>query len=400
MSSVIERLGRRLRLGVIGGGAGSFIGPVHRIAARLDGQYDIVASALSSDPGRGHRGGIELGLVADRAYGTWQALIDSEARRPDRVDVIAVMTPNDSHFAICQAAVAAGFHVVCDKPLTTDLASAIALARQVAVAQTEFCVTYCYTGYPMVRQAREMVRSGQLGTIRQIQLQYVQGNLALPTAGPEPGWRMQAERVGGSLVLLDIGTHAFHLGAYVSGLEVDALCADLGATRPDGQVDDYVSALLRYANGARGSLWVTNAAAGSEHGLGFRIHGDLGGLEWQQEEPNRLIHRRIDGFDQTLTRRLGTSLAPGAQRSTRIERGHPEGYLEAFANLYTEFAEVVAGRIVGERPPVTDDLFPGVDDGVKGLAFVAAAVDSARTSRWASLPRTQAPRANRATGPL
>jgi predicted dehydrogenase len=383
---VIERIGRRLRMAVIGGGAGSFIGPVHRIAARLDGHYDIVASALSSDPERGHRGGLDLGIAADRAYGSWQALIEGEAARADRVDVVAVMTPNDSHFAICMAAVDEGFHVVCDKPVTTDLASARTLAARVASAQTEFCVAYCYTGYPMVRQARDMVRSGQLGTIRQIHLQYVQGNLALPQTEPDTGWRMQPQRVGGSLVLLDIGTHAFHLGAYVSGLEVDSLCADLGATRPGGRVDDYVSTLLRYANGARGSLWVTNAAAGSEHGLGFRIHGDLGGLEWQQEEPNRLIHRRIDGFDQTLTRRLGTALSPSAQRSTRVERGHPEGYLEAFANLYTEFADVVAGRIAGQRQAVGDDLFPRLEDGVKGLAFVAAAVESAGTARWVNVP--------------
>jgi predicted dehydrogenase len=385
---VMQHIGRRLRLAVIGGGAGSFIGPVHRIAARLDGHYDIVASALSSDPQRGHQGGLDLGITPERAYGSWQALIEAEAGRADRVDVIAVMTPNDSHLAICVAAVNAGFHVVCDKPITTDLASARTLAAQVAAAQAEFCVAYCYTGYPMVRQARDMVRSGALGTIRQVQLQYVQGNLALPQAEPDTGWRMQADRVGGSLVLLDIGTHAFHLGAYVTGLEVESLCADVGATRPGGQVDDYVSTLLRYANGARGSLWVTNAAAGSEHGLGFRIHGDRGGLEWQQEEPNRLVHRRIDGFDQILTRRLGTPMSPGAQRSTRVERGHPEGYLEAFANLYTEFADVVAGRLAGQRPPLADDLYPGIDDGVKGLAFVQAAVESARTRGWVSMPPT------------
>lgn len=384
---VIERIGRRLRLGVVGGGAGSFIGPVHRMAARLDGHYDIVASALSSDPQRAHQGGLALGIAPERAYGSWQALIEAEARCPDRVDVVAVMTPNDSHLAICLAAVDAGFHVVCDKPISTDLASARALAERVAAAQAEFCVTYCYTGYPMVRQARDMVRSGQLGTIRQIHLQYVQGNLALPRAEPDTGWRMQVQRVGGSLVLLDIGTHAFHLGAYVTGLDVDSLCADVGATRPGGAVDDYVSALLRYADGARGSLWVTNAAAGSEHGLGFRVHGDLGGLEWQQEEPNRLVHRRVDGFDQTLTRRRGATMSAGAQRATRVERGHPEGYLEAFANLYTEFAEVVAGRIAGSHQSASEDLYPHIQDGVKGLAFVQAAVESTSTGRWVSVPR-------------
>ena len=385
---VMKRIGRRLRLAVIGGGEGSFIGPVHRMAARLDGHYDIVASALSSDPGRAHQGGIDLGIAPERAYGSWQALIAAESRRSaadDRLDVVAVMTPNDSHFDICMATLDAGFHIVCDKPLTTDLASSRALAAKASQVQAEFCVTYCYSGYPMVRQARDMVRAGALGTIRQVHLQYVQGNLAEP--GSATGWRMQAPRAGGSLVLLDIGTHAFHLGSYVTGLDIDTLCADLGATLPGGVVDDYVGTLMRYSNGARGSLWVTNAAAGSEHGLGFRIHGDLGGLEWQQEEPNRLVHRRVGEFDEVLTRRPGKQMSPGAQRSTRVAVGHPEGYLEAFANLYSEFAEVVAGRIAGQRQAVDADLFPGIEDGVKGLAFVAAAVESAQTARWVSVPR-------------
>ncbi len=383
---MMEHIGRRLRIGVIGGGTGSFIGPVHRIAARLDGKFDLVAAALSSNPQRGRDEGRRLGFPDDRVYGSWRELIAQESQREDGIDVVAVMTPNDSHFEICTAALDAGLHIICDKPLTTDVSSARELAAKVRASGAEFCVTYCYSGYPMVRQARDMVRAGELGAIRQVQLQYVQGNLAEPV--PSTGWRMQADRVGGSLVLLDIATHAFHLGAYVCGQDVESLCADVGATRPGGEVDDYVATLMRYGNGARGSLWVTNAAAGSEHGLSFRIHGDKGGLEWYQEEPNRLLHRRAGGFDQVLTRRLDPAMSPGALRSTRVALGHPEGYLEAFANLYEEFAEVVAARLQGERSSPDGDLFPGVIDGVKGLLIVDAAQRSARSGRW---ERVEAP---------
>jgi predicted dehydrogenase len=211
----------------------------------------------------------------------------------------------------------------------------------------------------------------------------VQGNLA--DAPSAHGWRMQPDRLGGSLVLLDIGTHAFHLGDYVSGLPIERLFADVGPTLPGGRADDYVATLMHYRNGARGALWVTNAAAGSEHGLSFRIHGTLGGLEWQQEEPNRLLHRNGQGFDQLLTRRLGPLLSPGAQRSIRVERGHPEGYLEAFANLYAEFAEVVAARLAGRTAAHTSRLYPQVDAGVQGLRYVDAAQRSADSGQWATL---------------
>ena len=377
---VMRLIGRRVRLGLIGGGPGSFIGETHRIAARLDGLYDIVASALASDPQRSREAGRDLGIVSERAYGSWREMLDAEAQRPDRVDAVAIMTPNDSHYDICMAALDAGFHVICDKPLTHDLRSAREVAAKVKEKDAEFCLTYCYTGYPMVRQARDMVLSGELGEIRQVHLQYVQSYLAahdLPA-----GWRTDAKRSGGSLVLMDIGTHAFHLGAYVTGLDVTRLCADVGSAVPGRTVDDYVAALLHYENGARGSLWVTNAAAGSEHGLSFRIHGDKGGLEWHQEEPNRLIRRRHGDFEQILTRRIGPSMSRGAQQSTRIAIGHPEGYLEAFANLYSEFARAVAQRIAQQRAAVEQDLFPKVEEGVKGLAFVDASIKSARSGRW------------------
>jgi predicted dehydrogenase len=377
---VIETIGRCLRLAVIGGGPGSVIGEVHRIAARLDGYYDIVAATLSSDPERARRAGIAIGVPEDRAYPSAQALIEGEAERADRADVIAVMTPNDSHYEICSLALHAGFHVVCDKPLTTDLVSAVSLARKVKAAGVEFCLTHCYTGYPMVRQARAMVRAGAIGPIRQLHLQYVQGYLAAEDV--PPGWRLDPARIGGSMILIDIGTHAHHLGAYVTGLDLESLCADVGHVVPGRQVDDYASLLLRYSNGAHGSMWVTNAASGAEHGLSFRIFGETGGLEWHQEEPNRLVHRKREGFEETVTRRKDSRVTDAARQVTRVEIGHPEGYLEAFANLYSDFARAVVARMLHEPPDQIERAFPTVEDGVKGLAFVEAAIQSSALRSW------------------
>ncbi len=377
---VIEAIGRRLRLAVIGGGPGSVIGEVHRIAARLDGYYDIVAATLSSDPERARRAGIAIGVPEDRAYPSAQELIEGEAQRTDRADVIGVMTPNDSHYEICSLALDAGFHVVCDKPLTTDLISAVSLARKVKAAGAEFCLTHCYTGYPMVRQARAMVRAGVIGPIRQLHLQYVQGYLAAEDV--PPGWRLDPARIGGSMILIDIGTHAHHLGAYVTGLDLESLCADVGHVVPGRQVDDYASLLLRYSNGARGSMWVTNAASGAEHGLSFRIFGQTGGLEWHQEEPNRLVHRKREGFEEIVTRRKDSLVVDAARQVTRVEIGHPEGYLEAFANLYSDFARAVVARMRHEAPDEIDRAFPTVEDGVKGLAFVEAAIQSSALRSW------------------
>lgn len=380
---VIESIGRRLRLAVVGGGPESEIGEVHRIAARLDGYYDIVASALSSDPERSRRSGRAIGVSEDRAYPSWRALIESEAGRADRPDVVAVMTPNDSHYEICAAALDVGFHIICDKPLTTNLATAVDLARKVRATGTEFCVTYCYTGYPMVRQARAMVRSGAIGAIRQLHLQYVQGYLAFDEV--PPGWRLDPARVGASMILIDIGTHAHHLGAYVTGLDLASVCADVGQVVPGRKVDDYTSLLLRYSNGARGSMWVTNAAAGAEHGLSFRIFGETGGLEWNQEEPNRLTHRKRDGFEEIVTRRKDRLVSDSARRVTRVEIGHPEGYLEAFANLYSDFAKTIVARLCHNSADEIERPFPTVEDGMKGLAFVEAAVRSSASERWESL---------------
>jgi predicted dehydrogenase len=377
---IIEAIGRRLRLAVVGGGPGSVIGDVHRAGARLDGYYDIVASALSSDPERSRRIGRTMGISEERAYSSWRELVDKEAKRVDRIDVIAVMTPNDSHYQICCAALDAGFHIICDKPLTTDLASAVSLAQKVNRSGLEFCLTHSYSAYPMVRQARAMIRDGVIGPIRQLHLQYVQGYLASDNV--PPGWRLDPLRVGGSMILIDIGTHAHHLGAYVTGLELDSLCADVGHVVPGRKVDDYVSMLLQYSNGARGSMWVTNAASGAEHGLCFRVFGETGGLEWYQEEPNRLVHRKRDGFEEVITRRPDSLVSEDARRVTRVQIGHPEGYIESFANLYSDFARTVVARMSGQPSPEIDRAFPTVEDGVKGLAFVKAAMESSAMRQW------------------
>jgi len=377
---VVEAIGRPLRLAVIGGGPGSVIGEVHRIAARLDGYYEIVASTLSSDPERSRRAGIAIGVPEDRAYPSARELIENESKRTDRADVIAVMTPNDSHYEICSMAMAAGFHLVCDKPLTTDLTTAVSLARKVKSTGIEFCLAHCYTGYPMVRQAQAMVQAGAIGAIRQLHLQYVQGWFALDHG--VPGWRLDPARIGASAILIDIGTHAHHLGAYVTGLDLDSLCADVGHVVPGRKVDDYVSALLRYSNGARGSMWVTNAASGAEHGLSFRIFGETGGLEWHQEEPNRLVHCKVDGFDETVTRRKDSLVSEAARQVTRVGIGHPEGYLEAFANLYSDLARAVVARMQQKPGDQIDRPFPTAEDGVKGLAFVEAAIQSSALRNW------------------
>src|ERR1700747_3264726 len=377
---IIEVIGRRLRLGIVGGGPGSVIGDVHRAGARLDGYYEIVAAALSSDPERSRRTGRSIGVSEERAYPSWRELMESEAKRKDRIDVIAVMTPNDSHYDICCAALDAGFHIICDKPLTTDLASAISLAKKVKSSGLEFCLTHSYTAYPMVRQARAMILNGAIGAIRQLHLQYVQGDLA--SEDIPPGWRLDPARVGGSMILIDIGTHAHHLGAYVTGLDLESLCADVDHVVPDRKVDDYVSMLLRYSNGARGSMWVTNAASGAEHGLCFRIFGETGGLEWHQEEPNRLVHRKRDGLEEIITRRPDALVSEDARRITRVQIGHPEGYIEAFANLYSDFARCVVARMRVEPSHAIDRPFPTVEDGVKGLAFVQAAMQSSATRAW------------------
>ena len=385
MNPTIARLGRRLRLGVVGGGPGSFIGAVHRTAARLDDHYEVVAGVLSRNPERSRAAARAIGIAEERAYADHAELLAKEAERPDGIDVLAIMTPNDAHYPAARDALARGLDVICDKPLTTSLEGALDLVRRVEASGLVFCLTHNYTGYPMVRHARAMVRSGALGVIRQLQVEYIQGHLAAETAAdrdPAANWRFAAEQCGPSLVLGDIGTHAHHLACFITGLELAAVAAELGSAVPGRQVHDYAHLLLRFDNGARGSMWVTNSAAGAEHGLRIRVFGDNGGLEWHQEEPNSLLYRPLGGFAQILTRgRPG--LSPEAERATRIVLGHPEGFHEAFANLYADAAEaIVARRTRSEPDPLALD-FPSVEDGARGVKFVEAAVDSHRNGgRW------------------
>lgn len=375
---VIEVLGRRLRLAVIGGGPGSFIGAMHRAAARLDDRYELVAGALSSEPERSRAAGIEIGLETDRSYGDGLELLDAEASRPDGAEVISIMTPNDSHHLYAGKALDLGFDVICDKPLTNTLEEALDLVGKVRETGLVFCLTHNYTGYPMVRQAKAMVEDGQLGVIRLVQVEYVQGGKA-DENDPEPGdglpWRYDPVRGGPSLVMGDIGTHAHNLARFITGLEVEEVAAEVGAIVPGRLVDDYATAMLRFDNGARGTFWVTQAAAGVENCLRIRVSGTKGSAEWNQESPTRLVFTPLDGPAESRTPN-GPGTLPLAARSTRIVAGHPEAFLEAFANLYSDAAEAIAARRSGTDPDPLALHFPDVVDGAVGIGFVQAVIAS------------------------
>lgn len=382
LNPVISRLGRRLRLAVIGGGPGSFIGAMHRQAARLDDRYELVAGVLSSNPARAKTAGAALGLAADRSYGQALELLEAEAARPDGADVIAIMTPNDTHFEYSVAALARGFDVICDKPMTNTLAEAEALHQKVLDSGLIFCLTHNYTGYPMVRQAKAMVESGELGTIRLIQVEYVQGGKARendPDPAGELPWRYDPERGGPSLVMGDIGTHAHNLVRFISGLEVAEVAAEVGTIVPNRRVHDYAGALLRFENGARGSFWVTQAAAGVENCLRLRVSGTQGSLEWQQEVPQALTFKPLGSPAQQRTPN-GPGTLPLAARASRIVAGHPEGFPEGFANLYRDAAEAIAARRSGQAADPLALYFPNSLDGLLGVRFVHKVVESSQAN--------------------
>ena len=385
MNSAIARLGRRLRLGVIGGGPGSFIGEVHRTAARLDDNFEVVASVLSSDPERSRAAGRAIGIAADRAYAAAAAMFDGEAKRSDGMEVVAIMTPNDSHHALCSAALERNLDIICDKPLTTNLQDALDLVERVRRAGVVFCHTFNYTAFPMVRQARAMVRDGDLGEIRMVHVEYVQGHNATLNAGERgeaaAAWRMRPEKAGGSLILGDIGSHAHHMASFVSNQAFERVMADVGAVVPGRNADDYAGLLFRLENGARGVLWVTQAGAGAVHGLHFRVFGAKGGLEWFQEEPNQLHHSRL-GQPALLFERHGPGLKPDAMRASRISIGHPEGFQEAFAVLYAEAAEAIVARHLGKKPDPAALNFATVEDGARTMKFIDAALESSRAGKW------------------
>ena len=372
---VIGKLGRRLRLGVVGGGPGSFIGEIHRVASRLDNRYEVVASVLSSNPERSRAAGRDIGMPEDRAYSRFEEMMDSEAGRKDGIEVLAIMTPNGSHYAQCRAAIDRTVDIICDKPLTTKVEDAVDLVRRVRNSGLVCCVTYNYSAYPMVRQAKAMVEAGALGEIRIVQTEYVQGHLIRWVEDLWRGsWRMDPDATGAPYVVGDIATHAHHLAEYVTGLKLSRLCADLDAVVPGRKFCDYSAFLLRYDNGAHGMMWATQAAAGACHGLMIRVHGEKGGLEWYQELPNHLRFAPVGQPVQVLERG-GPGLLPASQRVTRAGFGHPEGYHETFATLYTAAAEAIAARRTGtEADPELD--FPTVEDGARGVRFMEAALQS------------------------
>lgn len=383
LNPVFSLLGRRLRLAVIGGGPGSFIGAMHRLAAAMDNRYELVAAALSSNPEKSLSSGRELGLAPERVYASGLELIAHESKHPDGADVVAIMTPNDSHFELASAALEHGFDVICDKPMTNTVAEAERLHAAVEASGRVFCLTHNYTGYPMVRQARAMVEAGQLGSIRLVQVEYVQGGKARENdPDPAQSWRFDPARGGPSLVMGDIGTHAHNLLRFITGLEVAEVAADIGSIVPNRKVHDFGGAMLRLNNGARGMFWVTQAAAGVENGLRIRVSGSLGTLEWEQEVPQRLNFKPLDGPAQVRTPN-GPGTLPLAARSSRIVKGHPEGFPEAFANLYSDAAEAIASRLAGETPDPIVLHFPNSLDGLRGVRFVDAVIrSSAANGAW------------------
>ena len=368
-----------IRLGMVGGGQGAFIGAVHRIAARLDGAFDLVAGALSSDPARARASASELGLDADRSYGSFEEMAKAEARRADGIEAVAIVTPNHLHYPAARAFLEAGIHVICDKPLTSTLADAKRLAALAERSGRVFVLTHNYTGYPMVRQAREMVEKGQLGEIRLVQAEYPQDWLTVKAeaAGSKQAeWRTDPARSGAGGATGDIGTHAYNLARFVTGLPLDSLAADLDSFVEGRRLDDNAHVMLRFKGGAKGMLWASQVAPGNENALKLRVYGTKGGIEWAQEQPNHLWYTPF-GEPKRLITRGGAGAGAAAARVSRVPGGHPEGYLEGFANIYAEAARAIRAARRG-RKPARDVVFPTVRDGVEGVAFVEACVRSSK----------------------
>lgn len=374
-------LNRKLRYGMVGGGPGAFIGAVHRRAAELDGLAELVAGAFSTDPAKSKAQGEALHLDPARVYGSFDEMAAGEAARPvgDRIDVVVIVTPNHVHYPAAKAFIERGFHVICDKPMTTTLADAEALCRLVKEHGTVFALTHNYSGYPLVKQARAMVRAGALGEIRKIVVEYTQGWLGshLEASGQKQAdWRTDPARAGAG-ALGDIGSHAEQLARYVSGQRIERLLADVGTVVPGRRIDDDANLLLRYDGGARGILHCSQIAAGEENRINLRVYGSKASLEWAQEEPNKLIVRHADGPIQVY--KPGNAfLTTEAQRATRLPSGHPEAFFEAFANVYGNALRTIAARVAGTDPDPADLDFPTVQDGAVGVHFIETALRSGR----------------------
>ncbi|NRG17531.1 Gfo/Idh/MocA family oxidoreductase [Rhizobiales bacterium] len=377
----------RIRLGMVGGGKDAFIGAVHRIAARLDDQFELVAGALSSTPEKAEESGRMLGLAEDRIYANFRDMAIRENRIKDGIEAVAIVTPNHMHYQAAREFLKRGIHVICDKPLTSTLADAKKLAALTEKSGALFVLTHNYTGYPMIRHAREMVRKGELGDIRVVQAEYAQDWLAEPlerSGLKQAEWRTDPERSGAGGCVGDIGTHAFNLASFVTGLQLESLCADLDTFVEGRSLDDNVHVMMRFAGGAKGMLWSSQVATGNENALTLRVYGSRGGIEWAQEEPNKLWFTPL-GEPKRLITRGGAGAGEAAARVSRVPAGHPEGYLEGFANIYAEAARAIIAKRNGETTP-SDVIFPTVEDGVAGVAFVDACVRSSRrNAAWVSL---------------
>ena len=376
---------RRLRMGMVGGGQDAFIGGVHRMAAALDGQIDFVAGALSATPDKARASARALGLADHRSYPTWQAMLESEQHLPpdQRIDLVSIVTPNHLHFPVAHAFASAGFHVVCDKPLVHTSQQAHELRQVVARTGVVFGVTYNYTGYPMVREARDRVHRGQLGEIRKVIVEYNQGWLAshLEASGNKQAeWRTDPARSGIAGAVGDIGSHAENLVATVTGLELEAICADLSTFVPGRALDDDASMLLRFTNGARGVLWCSQIGIGAENDLRLRVFGTRGSLSWRQEDPDSL-ELQLAGEARQVLRRGNAYLSAAAQAASRLPAGHPEAFIEAFANVYRGVSEAVRARVEGREPDALLGDFPTLEDGARGVQFIEKAVESSQSDR-------------------
>jgi predicted dehydrogenase len=375
---------RRIRIGMVGGGRGAFIGGVHRIAALMDGEIDLVCGAFSSTPEKSIASGQDLMLPAERCYGDFKEMIQKEKRRADRMDAVAIVTPNHMHFAPAKMALENGFHVICDKPVCFSLSEAKKLKEIVEKTGLTFALTHNYTGYPMVKEARHQIQSGVIGAIRKVIVEYPQGWLSFPLekeSNKQADWRTDPKRSGIAGAVGDIGTHAENLAEYITGLKITELCADVTTYVEGRQLDDDANVLLHFEKGAKGILHCSQVSNGDLNGLNIRIYGELGNLQWKQETPQYLHHKTMDGH--TIYQPSVGKLADITNHNTRIPFGHPEGYLEAFANIYRNFSRTVRKRMNGEEPSEFDLDFPTIDDGIRGMKFVEAVIKSGKSNaKW------------------
>lgn len=387
------KLNRKLRMGMVGGGRGAFIGAVHRMAARLDGEIELVAGCFSADPEKSKLSGADLHLDPERVYGTYEEMARREAALPAdrRIDFVSIVTRNNTHYEVASTFLKAGFHVVCDKPVCRTLKEALRLREVVRRSGRIFALTHNYTGYPMVKEARAWVRSGKLGKLMKVVVEYPQGYaitaLESDASGQISNWRMDPSISGASNCMGDIGTHAHNLARYITGLEIEEICAEISTFIPGRPLDDDGNCLLRMTGGVKGILYASQVSSGEENNLNIRVFGTKGSLQWFQENPNELIFKRADA-PQMVYRRGNGYLCDAARGATRTPFAHPEGFIECFANVYRDVATAVADAIAGRKPPKAGYDFPTIDDGIAGMAFIESAIKSGKAgAKWVRFPK-------------